>query len=287
MKQKIYSLLGILSILIFSQINTQAQAFSFKMFFEDSAGNRDTIIIGYDPSGTDGIDPQFGEINIVDVPLNTSLDVRITDEWNNRFVSNIPGSFHTKTQIVEQKNCGDAYTINSIDIFTDNWPVTVSWDSTLFADTCLEGSLFTSVMPLGWWDTGGFLSFLTNTKSVSFTPNESDYNEFYSYINNNNDTIDVFWQTFGDSAQFILSIKDLYHTPNIKIYPNPSDSDITIEADNPNIIKHIYIVDITGRLHKEFYFEGVTVIADLPKGIYLVRILFLDGKCVTKRIIVN
>ncbi|HAL64647.1 MAG TPA: hypothetical protein DCP10_03635 [Bacteroidales bacterium] len=286
MNQKLFRVLWVVSFLIFAPIITQAQEFSFKMFFEDSAGNRDTITIGYDPSGTDGIDPQFGEINIIDVPLNTSLDVRITDEWNNRYISNIPGSFHTKKQIVEQKNCGDVFTVNSIDIFTDNWPVTASWDSTLFADTCLEGSLFTSVMPYGWWDTPGFISLLANTKSVSFIPNEPVYVETYSYINNNNDTIDVFWQTFGDSTLFIVSIKDLYDTPDINIYPNPSDSKITVKAKNDGFIKHIYIRDITGKLYKEHEFNEVIVISDLPSGIYLVQVLSMEGKPVTRKVIV-
>ena len=34
------------------------------------------------------------------------------------------------------------------------WPVTASWDATLFEALCIEGSFLTSITPNGWWDVG-------------------------------------------------------------------------------------------------------------------------------------
>ncbi len=61
-----------------------AQEFSFTLNFEDALGNTDSLIIGYDNNGTDGIDAAFGEVNIISVPYNSGIDVRISDEWWNR-----------------------------------------------------------------------------------------------------------------------------------------------------------------------------------------------------------
>jgi len=78
--KKIYSLLLILAL---SQI-VFGQEFSFQMYFQDSAGNKDTLTIGYDVNATDSIDAIFGETNIISTPLSPGLDVRVTNEWLKR-----------------------------------------------------------------------------------------------------------------------------------------------------------------------------------------------------------
>ncbi len=39
-----------------------AQEFSFIMSFEDAAGNRDTLVFGYDERATDSVDIGFDEL---------------------------------------------------------------------------------------------------------------------------------------------------------------------------------------------------------------------------------
>jgi len=275
----------LLFLLIFSQY-VSGQEFSFQMYFEDAIGNKDTLTIGFDINGTDTIDTEFGEVNIISIPLDTSLDVRISNEWHNRLYQNIPGTFHTKKQITEKKDCGIWYSLNSIDIFTNNWPVHVHWDSTLFSDTCLNGSLFTSVMPGGWWDTGGFREVLIGSNSFSFEPNYPYYDNYYGYINDNNDTIDVFWQTFGDSTLITTAIKEIKDNEKIKVFPNPTSRRITIENASKTLrIENIRIVDINT---KEQLISGTDKNIDLsglPTGVYFIQLKMSNGQTVIRKII--
>ena len=277
----------LLFLLLFSQY-INAQEFSFKMYFEDAIGNKDTLIIGYDINGTDAIDPEFGEINIISIPLDTSFDVRISNEWQNRLYDNIPGTFHTKKQIIEKKECGIWYSINSIDIFTNNWPVTVKWDSTLFIDTCLNCSLFTSVMPGGWWDTGGFIEILVGSNSTTFAPNHPYHDEFYGYINENNDTIDVFWQTFGDSTVLILGTEELVSNKNFKIYPNPTINNITIQFIDQDLkIDNVQVLNINGKPQPVTVTGKNIDLAKIPNGLYFIQFSISNGQTITKKIIKN
>ncbi len=277
----------LLFLLLFSQY-ISGQEFSFKMYFEDAIGNKDTLTIGYDINGTETIDSEFEEINIISIPLDTSFDVRISDEWQNRLYQNIPGTFHTKKQIIEKKECGIWYSLNSIDIFTNNWPVTVQWDSTLFIDTCLNGSLFTSVMPGGWWDTGGFRKVLVGSNSMTFAPNYPYHDDYYGYINENNDTIDVFWQTFGDSTILILGTEELVSNKNFKIYPNPTINNITIQFIDQDLkIENIQVLNINGKSQPITVTDKNIDLAKIPNGLYFIQLTFSNGETITKKIIKN
>lgn len=81
----------------------KSQEFSIPIYFEDAKGNKDTIIYGLDEIGTKDMDTIFGEKNIIDVPINKELDVRITDELYQRHFNDSTGQFHTKKQIVSNK----------------------------------------------------------------------------------------------------------------------------------------------------------------------------------------
>jgi hypothetical protein len=273
-------------LLLLSQLAI-GQEFSFKMYFEDSVGNKDTLTIGYDQNATDTIDSEFGEINIISIPLVSSLDVRISNEWHNRHYQNISGTFHTKKQIIEKKDCGVYYTVNCIDIFTDNWPVTVYWDSTLFGDTCLNGSLFTSVMPGGWWDTGGFREILQSNSSYSFNPNYPFFNEYYGYVTNNNDTIDVFWQTFGDSTILMMGIEESMSN-ELRIFPNPTSNIISFQFKEQDLqIENIRVFDINGKPQPITVVGKNIDLTELANGLYFIRFTKSAGETITKKIIKN
>ena len=179
--KKIILVIFVLIIQLFTSL-IYCQEFEFKFYFEDSQGNHDTLTIGYDIDASDSIDTEFNEENIILKPLNPVFDVRISDEWSSRR-NNKEGTFHTKKQILAKRDCYEMYPINNIDILTNNWPVKIFWDSTLFFDECIDGSLFTSFTPGRWWDTGGQLAILRKTGSISITPWEPNYTKNRNYIN--------------------------------------------------------------------------------------------------------
>lgn len=215
--------------------SAQAQQFSFQMNFVDVAGNTDSIIIGYDVNGTDTIDALFGETNIIGVSLNNTLDVRVSNEWYNRTYLATSGSYQTKKQIVSYNCDGFWSPIQTIDIRTQHWPVTMTWNNSLFMDSCRNGSVFTSIKPGGWFDTSSpsdlFKQDLISNNSVTFTSNFSgSYDENFAYINNNGDTIPVFWQSFIDSARLYISTQEISNfKPHFRVYPNPTTEKISIQ----------------------------------------------------------
>ncbi|WP_047546561.1 T9SS type A sorting domain-containing protein [Psychroserpens sp. Hel_I_66] len=273
------------------------QEFSIELFFEDSAGNQDSIILGYDDNATDDIDNSFNETNIITIPYNSGLDVRISDELQARttYPNPIPATYHTKTQIF-QKNCPTNFSIQSIDIVTNNWPVSVTWNNLLFDDECRNGSVFTSINPGGWWDTGSPSEFssgfyrvqLFNENSVTFDDNteypEYANNENYAYLTDDNTVVSVFWFTFGNES-LLLNVEE-YNLPKLSIYPNPTDSKVTFDINTTSLeIEHVELFDITGKVSKIKLDNDSINLEKFENGVYFVRLIFKNGNTLLKRII--
>src|SRR6187431_2411577 len=73
MKLKPYFLI---SILAWFGHDLFGQHFELPIYFEDSAGHKDTIVLGYDSLATYAIDTSFGEINIIDSAYADTMEVR-------------------------------------------------------------------------------------------------------------------------------------------------------------------------------------------------------------------
>ncbi len=290
---KNYILILFLSFFSFSF----GQEFSVELFFEDSAGNQDSIILGYDDNATDAIDSAFGETNIITIPYNSGLDVRISDEMiaRNTYPDPIPATYHTKTQIF-QKNCPTNFSIQGIDIVTENWPVTVTWNNLLFDDDCRNGSVFTGIIPGGWWDVqspsefdcGFFRVQFINDNQVTFCDN-TFYPEYPTsnsdFLTDDNLIVSVFWFTFGNES-LLLNVED-YNLSNLAIYPNPTDNKVTIDINETNLeIEHVELIQISGKSSKiKLDSNGSINLKDYEAGIYFVRITFKTGNTLLKRII--
>ena len=265
-----------------------AQEFSFTLNFEDALGNTDSLVIGYDNNGTDGIDPAFGEVNIISVPYNSGIDVRISDEWENRTLLSIAPTYHTKKQIYA-KGCPSSFTIQTIDIVTDNWPVTATWDNNLFNDTCRAGSVFTSINPGGWWDTASpsnlYQARLLLINEATFTSNhEGSFNENYSYMNDDGDIIPVYWTTFGDES-IVLNTENFEKT-NFKMTPNPTSDSLKFSLNNSqNNISNIHLYDESGRKIKIELVDNSINVQHLKSGIYFVKLQFDNGQILVEKFI--
>jgi hypothetical protein len=284
-------------VLIFSLVIAglaNGQEFVFKINFKDAKGNRDSIILGYDKIATVMIDSLFGEQNIINKPLDSSFDVRVSNMWNfysfsgrdfnDSFYSD---SFQTKKQIIPD-SCGKWFRLITIDIFCKNWPVQATWDSSLFKRKCVQGSLLASVNPGGWWDTGSpsdlFRLGFANANKRTFTANfnSKDFNSNYAYINNKGDTVSVFWQAFGDSSLIIMGVDSLINSP-FQVYPNPTNGLLKISGSMEKV-DCINLFELTGRLvtsTKNDYID----LKGCKKGIYVVSIKLKNGKMLNYKII--
>jgi hypothetical protein len=253
-------------------LNSYAQQFSFQMYFKDAIGNRDTLTLGYDTAATKLIDAAFGEVNIIGVPLDSIFEVRITDEsvWGGQQ----QGTFHTKKQITYYNCDSPLYNIQSIDIKAKHWPVTATWNKAIFNDSCRDWSYFSSFIG----DLGGSsnlgMARLANKDSVIFTTNaDPGWFGFFYYVNNANDTISVFLQSFADSITAIQSLNELAKTKGIKVFPNPSTNSISVSLDeNFAASNTICLYNIYGQLVLSTSQKENIDVANLPSGLYLIRV---------------
>jgi len=267
------------------------------MTFIDAVGNTDTLIIGFDNIATDSVDAELGEVNIIDIELDSIFDVRITNEW---YVRAWPGyqdksKYHLLKQIVK-KDCSPGASPVSIDIKCSHWPVTAKWDSSLFrGDPCHVGSVFTSMNPGLWWDimtpSNLYQCKISEHDEVTFTSNADKY--FYpgdfgedSYMNSDHDTISVFWVALGTTA--IWSYVDQKHYDNsIFLYPNPSCDYIRFDSKNQLDFKNSEVYDLTGRKQDISVHDTEIDIRRLKNGIYFIRMNDNENRTIVKKFIKN
>ena len=272
---------NLLFLILSFSLGVKAQQFSFQMYFKDAIGNRDTLTLGYDTAATKIIDAAFGEVNIIGVPLDSIFEVRITDEsvWGGQQ----QGTFHTKKQITYYNCDSPLYNIQSIDIKAKHWPVTATWNKAIFNDSCRDWSYFSSFIG----DLGGSsnlgMARLANKDSVIFTTNaDPGWFGFFYYVNNANDTISVFLQSFADSITAIQSLNELAKTKGIKVFPNPSTNSISVSLDeNFAASNTICLYNIYGQLVLSTSQKENIDVANLPTGLYLVRVADKYGRTQT------
>lgn len=254
-----------------------SQEFSVAMYFEDAIGNKDTLVIGYDSNGSDTIDTVFNEVDIIEKPLDSLFDVRISNYyWNEAYELN-QNIFQTKKQILKNK-CGSYFSYNAIEIYCKNWPVKASWDKTAFNNDCLKESVFTSCWPGGWFDVPGpsdlYFAVMKNTEQVEFSSNVEKNDLSLGRITEEGDTISFFFQAFGNNllvSNVEPSLKE------IKIFPNPAKNHLELDI-NDRPIKSLKIFNQSGKLQKINFKEKRIDISMLEVGLYFVNLEFQNGQ---------
>ena len=185
------------------------QEFSFEMYFEDALGNKDTLTFGYDINATDTIDISFGEVDISTQPWGNSFEVRLSN-YNYDV-----GPYHTanydfySVKQIQYKDCGVSNNlISSIHFNKPNYPVTISWDSTLFYDPCRINSLVTGWGPGGWFDAvwGGDENVHLLRENDTVQVNEP----YHHNVNLQGDTTDIFYITIANEYQVFVGIEEYY-----------------------------------------------------------------------------
>jgi hypothetical protein len=131
-----------LFLCLFNTFAISQNEFDFTLFFSDSENNKDSITLGYAPGATKELDEQFSEIDISDIPIKEGLDVRVFILGGG---SESNKGFETKKSITPIGNCADSSIFNTFAIFTKYWPVTISWEKSLFNGDCSENSVITSI----------------------------------------------------------------------------------------------------------------------------------------------
>lgn len=265
----------LLLLFAFGQLTIcEAQQFSYQMNFVDAVGNTDSITLGFDITASDTIDPAFGEVNIISTTANSGLDVRASNVWwkvNSLSYAN-QSPFQTKIQIAKD-SCGTIYfPVLELDIVTDHFPVTASWNHNLFQNICLNGSILTSVSPFGWWDTGGFREVLSSNDTVSFLANQ------YTAVNGN-DTASLYWVAFSDSTLLTMSIDELATNKNsINVFPNPTANFVSLSLNKTfGELNLVEFYNSFGQVVLSSKQLNNIDIAELRNGLYFIKVTNSKG----------
>ena len=243
----------VLSILC---VNLAAQDFVAELYFEDSQGRRDTLTYGFNGFATIDIDEELGEEDISDQALD-SLDVRafrIETPLNHppfvhgdcdhqdfdlfmcqEFYGYEPDRFglmhETKTTFEGGSNCAsDQPSVFNVEFFIPvnaSYPIRITWDSTLFIDTCRSNSHLSEIPPmlrgdLEWCNERimyPIISFVDSSSVTLMQPN------FLTLARKDSSLVSVYYISLTMSGALPpLNTNELDVIP-FDIYPNPS-SDI-------------------------------------------------------------
>lgn len=293
-KQILYILFILLTFQGFSQ--SLVPEFEFQLYFEDAAGNKDTVTLGYDALASGGIDSDFGEVDIVGQPWSESLDVRIGNvvyhggspwdgvggEWclqpddSVLFDCTIDTNTHLlKEQILpsvclSNNNGSSEIRRATIQFYTPSFPVIVRWDKTLFNNTC-NGSIFMGNSDHYNWDSGNVV-FLSSTDSLVF----NDIGDSLK-IDNIEIPLPVYYSINKKVAvlQFefrktnTLGIQDLIVDNNV-VFPNPIKN---YEYLHVNLDGNFAITDFAGRTIQTGKIENRKIfISSIKEGLYLLKV---------------
>lgn len=271
-----------LVLLLFIPFWSYAQEeFSFELYFEDAIGNKDTLVLGYDPLATDSIDSSFGEVDIINQQWDSIFEVRAGDDYSFWHPSGgmIPAPlYQSKKQIID-KSCDFDYDI-TININVKHFPFKIYWDTTLFTtDSCRLASILTGT-PEEQTDVyeapEAYLSNRYFGVGTGFTDtviiDSITANNDLRYYSNNSEEIFVFWLAFANPLNISPnSVGELNHK-SLRIYPNPSNQFIIIQDDFP-IDQNFLIHNNSGKLVKKGpLLNGQIAVSDLPSGMFYLTI---------------
>ena len=292
-----YLLLGLLFIpnILLSQ---QTAQFETTIYLEDTLGNKDSVIIGYDVNETfQFMNPNFGEVDITNLPWDSIFEARVLPRFtNNQNQSKKHIKYsncnNTTTNLVNGEFASVEFTI-AVRLTTPYSPLIIRWNNNDFAnDICRRGS------------------FIVESPMYFNEPNPQGFGEVYMI---NGSTYGTLWGGGGaghgfyavDEAgnqafvnAFIISIAKNYPTSTIeqqiqqesKIYPNPTTDNFTIELPESYFSESVQIFDITGC---EVYqsMEKLNQInvpsATWAKGIYFYQVRLDDGIEVSGKVVKN
>ncbi|GAB4495557.1 MAG: hypothetical protein OHK0019_24960 [Saprospiraceae bacterium] len=281
--------------------------FITKVFFEDTIGNRDSITIGFDTLANYEYNPQFGELNIT-APFDSVFEIRAAHgigfgwgEGNYVLSKTIIGG---SEKVLNLDNCYVGETV-ILFIKAKHQPVKISWNKFEFNDTnCLSPTfltpdrMFEMINPIDWFEMPNIRYSCASKNSEYYllldtesrAPNEVPYVAMKPVLGGDIDSIigvaihpvvDLYYSP----CQFVSSNYEIVKKEKASvIYPNPTNTIVTIQNTSDIMTTDITISDQIGRV----VFQSRTPLAsedileinleDIKAGIYFIHQKLGNGK---------
>lgn len=248
-------IISIILLLTLNHSRIQAQEIPqwlFPIAFEDATGARDTVWIGMDEEGTFGPDAQFGEVpkefdeNEFGVFFYLDTDLNKSDYFVLP-ISIPPG--------------GEVYAMNY------EYPITVSWDTTLFNVPLLtdspEGPINNPLM-----DNEYFFGFHGAYGAYHMLFDNEAEMPFFSWGSMDHFPVSFsFHRGFGDPLS-----SDNIENGDFQVWPNPAVK--TLRFNSLKSVERVRVYGLSGRLYLDRQVLGSAElnISVLPIGAYLVHL---------------
>ncbi|MFZ1705640.1 MAG: T9SS type A sorting domain-containing protein [Saprospiraceae bacterium] len=206
--------------LVLLSLLLKGQNFEIPIYFEDSMGNKDTIIFGYDIVAGYGIDSAFGEIDLLYSAYVKEFEVRASIYDYEKIREEDPRIIESKKMIIGYVCEDPNYFVETNSLMAlikcNNWPITIKWDKEKFQDTC-NFMKIVDCTPGGWFDVcGGGHPYLQLEMKERDTVMYYD-TEFKVEIEG--DTMAALFFSFSDGIK--LSVSDEPTKGKVIPYPNP------------------------------------------------------------------
>ncbi len=257
-------------------VSSIAQTDEMSIYFQDTLGNRDTIVFGYDPDATTGIDSIFGEVNIKGQPLE-GLDVRILDYDYyalGYYMSETEdlSTFHTKKQITNHNCDNPLFPAQAMIIPKDAFPISITWDAATAPENCGGGPILTDWYPSIWFDVG----CCEFAQAQVYLMGEQDSAYFpltgMRMVASEGDTVGLLYFSFYDLHS---ATADLEKQPAISIYPNPITRTFRMECAENWITAVLY--DMNGHFVFSWQYDRVlsnelVMPENITNGVYILGV---------------
>ena len=229
MRHKITSLIALLALVTATQATAQSTPeFSFVLYVTDAVGNRDSIVLGYDATATDTADTIFGDSNIANTPIDSVLDLRLTDYYT-------PLDYQSKNAIFKY-SCDSTFDRNNarsiayLMLRVKQFPITFSWNIQQFLganNACHRGTVITASRIDMQYANLNIPSMFNSILSYSgsYTTNYDPIENIdYTTTTLNHGRVDtVFLMPFGFLDTVIrVGIQESRMAEPLAVYPNPA-----------------------------------------------------------------
>lgn len=298
-----YPLLCIFIVNFWSAIAQNNPLFETRLYFEDQAGHKDTLSVGFDTSANEFFNPQFGEINL-EQTFSDVLEVRAA----HRSIIDLPGFDGVLSKrIITSGEKVDlildpsriCHTGGNIILFikTNHFPVKITWDSLDFVNSqeCIYNSFMTPdfsaevIDPIAAWILFPGKRFACIRKVDEFIvnldpeyrrvwyPDERTYKIVRKFNSQDFDTLyglSLFFTYEARHSPCIL-VSDNEHLEKDKeegfIFPNPVHETLHLDRYRQIDFDHVLISNTEGRIIRSIPardFEGTMPLVDFPDGVY-------------------
>lgn len=271
--------------------------FELPLYFEDSRGNRDTVVVGYDKNANAGIlNPQFGEIEIK-TPFDSVFEVRLISlsDWENRTTKRIIAD-------IEGVETG-CFASDAVEIIIQSKypPVSLRYDSAKIPS--LTGCPASMVMTPDWayylivnlnyddiilYCMKKMNVIVLDEKIIKNPPKFGYLSEILPVKGQGLQQLPgIFWNIGHSVGCHIVNIQSPEMKTNLRLSPNPAHDFLKIHLSQP--VQEGVIADLSGRpiLYFPGFSEGDKQISvrHLPSGFYYLILQTEDGRRITGRFV--